>query len=66
MEILNKASRNWQRIDYVPKKWDSMNQEKLEKKLKLEYEAFEHDSRCEEFRNDEKDLILSMRKEISN
>jgi hypothetical protein len=44
---------------FIGKKWGEMNQEKLEMKMKMEYDAYEHDVKFEEFRN-EKDLILAI------
>jgi hypothetical protein len=49
-----------QELLFIRKKWDSMDQERLEEKLKLEYEMYQKENKFEMFRESEKDLILSI------
>jgi hypothetical protein len=45
---------------FIRKIWDSMSQDKVKEKRKLEYEMYENDRRFEMFNDNEKDLILAI------
>jgi hypothetical protein len=47
-------------VQYIRKKWESMNSVQLEKKQKIEYECYTNDSKYEKFSEEEKDLILAI------
>jgi hypothetical protein len=53
-EAINKET------NFIRKKWSEMEQEQLEKKLKLEKEIYDNDCRFEMFKEIEKDLILAI------
>jgi hypothetical protein len=45
---------------HIRKKWENMDQKQIERKLWLEYEAYQHNKRFEQFEDDEKDIIFAM------